>query len=126
MTQRLNEKYSSLQFPKFHFIYRKRIWNEKEGIFLGWERKRGLLNQFNEYILGNIQNPFKVSTIEQIKQELPPIKYIITLDSDTELVLNTGLELIGAMAHILNTPELNETKDAVIARTWNDTTACWN
>lgn len=107
-------------------MYRKRTWNEKEGCFLGWERKRGLLNQFNEYILGNIQNPFKVNTIEQMKQELPKIKYVITLDSDTELVLNTGLELIGAMAHILNTPELNENKNVVIARIWNDTTACWN
>ena len=35
---------------------------------------------------------------------LPRIKYIITLDSDTNLSLNSGLELIGAMAHVLNKP----------------------
>ncbi len=46
--------------------------------------------------------------------ELPKIKYIITLDSDTNLVLNSGLELIGAISHILNKPELNKTCDAVV------------
>ena len=45
---------------------------------------------------------------------LPKIKYIITLDSDTNLTLNTGLELIGVASHILNKPELNNTKDLVI------------
>ena len=105
-TKRLNEKYKD---NKFYFIYRKRTWNEKEGKFLGWERKRGLINQFNEYMLKNIENPFRVNTIEKI----PNIKYIITLDSDTDLTLNSGIELIGAMAHILNVPELNETEDMV-------------
>ena len=119
LSQKLNEKYVDTKFPKFSFIYRKRVWNSKEESYLGWERKRGLLCQFNEYILGNIPNPFAVNTIENNKQNLPRIKYVITLDSDTELVLNTGLELIGAMAHILNKPDLNKEKNAVIARTWN-------
>ena len=102
--KKLNEKYKSDEFPKFHFIYRKRIWNEKEECYLGWERKRGLLNQFNEYILKNSKSDFKVNTIDLNK--IPKIKYVITLDADTELVLNTGLELIGAMEHILNKPEV--------------------
>ena len=114
-SQKINEKYAENQFPKFHFIYRKRIWNEKEECYLGWERKRGLLNQFNEYILGNIKNPFKVNTLENTKEPLPRIKYIITLDGDTELVLGSGLELIGSMSHILNTPILNKDKNKVIS-----------
>lgn len=126
ITKRLNRKYPDNVFPKFHFIYRKRVWNEKEGSFLGWERKRGLLNQFNEYILKNISNPFAVNTIEETIAKLPHIQYIITLDSDTELVLNTGLELIGAMAHILNRPELNEEKNIVIKRTWYNAATCRN
>ena len=109
--RKLNEKYSNIEFDRFSFIYRKRIWNEKEDSYLGWERKRGLLNQFNEYILGNIQNPFRINTLEKI----PKVKYVITLDSDTDLTLNSGLELIGAMAHILNKPELNKQKDLVIS-----------
>ncbi len=104
IVKELNRKYPDKVFPKFHFIYRKRQWNDKEECYLGWERKRGLLNQFNEYILKNSDNEFRVNTIDI--EKLPKIKYVITLDSDTELVLNSGLELIGSMAHILNTPEI--------------------
>ena len=110
----LNKKYPDEKFTKFNFIYRKRMWNEGEEAYLGWERKRGLLNQFNEYILGNISNPFKTNTITNLAS-MPPIKYIITLDADTDLVLNSAKELIGAMAHILNKPELNKSEDLVIA-----------
>ena len=109
----LNKKYRDKTFPKFHFIYRKRYWNGKEECYLGWERKRGLLNQFNEYLLGNQESPFEVNTIEGMGS-LPKIKYIITLDADTELVLNTALELIGSMEHILNWPILNKKEDCVI------------
>ena len=115
--EKLNKKYKSNEFPKFNFIYRKRTWNENENCYLGWERKRGLLNQFNEYMLNNIKDCFKANTFEQYKSQnknIPEIKYIITLDSDTDLVLNTGIELIGAMAHILNKPILNSEKTLVI------------
>ena len=135
---KLNEKYSENSFPKFNFIYRKRTWSNGENCFLGWERKRGLLDQFNNYILNKCSDnefyngedsvnnnkieiskklsdtSFLENTFENIKQEFPKIKYIITLDSDTSLVLNTGLELVGAMAHILNKPVLNENKNLVI------------
>ena len=47
----LNTKYPNEKIPIFNFIYRKRIWNEKEESYLGWERKRGMLSQFNEYLL---------------------------------------------------------------------------
>lgn len=87
---------------------------KKRPIF-GWERKRGLLNQFNEYLLKKEQADFTLNTIEESSnQDDYNIKYIITIDSDTELVLNTGIELISSMAHILNTPILNKTEDAVI------------
>ena len=104
LVQELNKKYPDDNFPKFHFIYRKRKWNDKEECYLGWERKRGLLTQFNEYILKNSKEDFRVNTIDFNK--MPKIKYIITLDADTELVLNSGLQLIGAMSHILNKPEI--------------------
>ena len=111
----LNNKYNS-NIPKFYFTYRKRFWNGCEECYLGWERKRGLLSQFNNFILGKIDNPFLVNTIEENmpKEIRRKIKYVITLDSDTELVLNTGIELIGSMAHILNKPVLNKDKNLVI------------
>ena len=104
--EKLNKKYNE---KIFNFIYRKRVWNEKEGCYLGWERKRGMLSQLNEYLLGNIKNPFRVNTIE----EIPKIKYIITLDADTDLILNSAFELVGAMAHILNKPIINKNTGAV-------------
>ena len=112
--ERLNQKYQNEEFPIFNFIYRKREWNEKEGTYLGWERKRGLLNQFNEFILQE-KNPFKTNTMQSIPTEkLKTIKYIITLDADTDLVLNSALELVGAMAHILNRPVIDKEKNIVI------------
>ncbi len=110
----LNDKYKKTQdkMPIFGFIFRKRIYNEKEGSYLGWERKRGMITQLNEYLLGKIKNPFRANTLEnQVREK---IKYIITLDADTDLVLNSAFELIGAMAHILNQPILDKEKNIVI------------
>ena len=106
----LNEKYKNDDYKIFNFIYRKRSWNKGENCYLGWERKRGLLSQFNDYMLGKQVEHFKANTFEKI----PNIKYIITLDADTNLVLNTGLELVGAMAHILNRPVLNKERNLVV------------
>ncbi len=117
--KRLNEKYLNEEFPIFNFAYRERQWNEKESCYLGWERKRGLLNQFNEYIIHQ-KNPFIINTIQEnienraSKEVLKNIKYVITLDADTDLILNSALELVGAMAHILNEPIIDEQKNIVI------------
>ncbi len=106
----LNKKYSKENDQIFNFLYRNRIWNEKENSYLGWERKRGAIHEFNEYMLGNSKNTFRVNTINKI----PKIKYIITLDADTDLVLNTAFELIGAMAHVLNTPVIDKKRKIVV------------
>ena len=106
----LNKKYPNTLFPRFSYIYRKRKWNERESKFLGWERKRGAITDFTEFLLGNlteneIQDKFNINTMIDFKKSIPEIKYIITLDSDTDLSLNSAFELVGAMAHILNKPE---------------------
>ena len=115
-TEKLNKKYSKENENKnlklFNFIYRKREWNDKEGSYLGWERKRGMINQFNSYILGKIPNPFLENTIERYGKE--NIKYIITLDADTDLILNSAEKLVGAMTHILNKPVIDEEKNIVV------------
>ena len=114
--QKLNKKYRSTgNFPIFHFIYRKRKWNEGEKSYLGWERKRGAITDFVDLLLNNlnqneIQEKFNTNSIWDCKNALPKIKYIITLDADTDLSLNSAFELVGAMAHILNKPELKESK----------------
>jgi hypothetical protein len=108
LSKELNEKYKTEGFPRFHFLYRKRVWNECENSFIGWERKRGLLTTFNQYICGKIENDFLENTIENNINILPDIKYIITLDSDTNLVLNSASKMIGAMDHILNEPVIEK------------------
>lgn len=86
---------------------------------MGWERKRGFLNEFNEYLINeNKKNTFILNTIKDFKIKNPKvkldIKYIIILDSDTSLSLNSGIELIGAMAHPLNKPVIDEEKQVVV------------
>ena len=108
--QKLNEKYKTEKFSRFHFLYRKRVWNDGEKAFIGWERKRGLLSTFNKYIKGTIENNFLSNSIEKEKKDIPQIKYIITLDSDTNLNLGAAPKLIGAMSHILNQPVVKNKK----------------
>lgn len=98
----LNNKYAKNNTAKFNFAYRNRTWNSGEKSFLGWERKRGLLCEFNDFLL-NGNNPFRVNTLEGTNLK---VKYVITLDSDTNLPLDTATSLVGAMAHILNEPEI--------------------
>ena len=107
----LNKKYEK---NIFNFAYRKRKWNDKQSSYLGWERKRGALTEFVECLLGNmnkreIEENYLVNTFFNCYQN-KKYKYLITLDSDTDLVLNSAFELIGAMAHILNKPEIKDGK----------------
>lgn len=110
----LNEKYGK---QLFYFAYRNRFYNEGEGCWLGYERKRGALLQFNKLVLQQLTSKetleyFKGHNFEHFNL---PIKYVITLDTDTKLVLNTALKMIGAMAHPLNQPVLAEDGKKVIS-----------
>ncbi len=106
--QKLNEKYKTNNFNRFHFLYRKRTWSDTENKFIGWERKRGILVEFNKYIKDLQPNNFWANTIEDQKQNIPNIKYVITLDSDTNLSLNSAGRLVGSMSHILNLPVIED------------------
>lgn len=107
----LNDKYKK---ELFYFIYRKRIWNPKEDTFLGYERKRGALIQFCKILLGEPVDEEKYFQINMLHDKNLDIKYVITLDTDTKLVLNSALNLVGAMAHPMNKPILNSAKTKVI------------
>ena len=106
----LNEKYGA---PIFNFVYRKRAWSEGEQTWLGHERKRGAILHFNDLVLNQTseeekQKRFRCETISQWQQqEVPDIQFVITLDTDTELVLYSAQKLIGAMAHPLNRARLS-------------------
>lgn len=110
----LNDKYGK---DLFYFLYRKRAYSECEGKFLGYERKRGGLLHFNKLLLGKLTDSDKEKYIycESVSELKAKIKYVITLDADTELVLNTAQSLVGLMAHPSNTPVLSKNKDKVIS-----------
>lgn len=110
----LNEKYGK---ELFFFMYRRRVFSESEGKFLGFERKRGGLMHFNRLLLGKLTEKEKEKYIhtETISNLKADIKYVITLDADTELVLNTAQSLVGLMAHPSNRPVLSKNKDKVIS-----------
>ncbi|MBR3725207.1 MAG: hypothetical protein IKN11_07485 [Bacteroidales bacterium] len=106
----LNEKYGS---NIFNFVYRRRAWSEGENCWLGHERKRGAILHFNDLVLGRTSEAkkakrFRCETIsEWLEGPVPPIQFVITLDTDTELVLYSAQKLIGAMAHPLNRARLS-------------------
>lgn len=100
--KRLNQKYSKNQQDIFYFLNRKRVYNMSEGVYMGYERKRGKLMEFMALIRGNNKTTYNVisSDIGLLKYA----KYIITLDSDTFLPIGSAKKLIGAMGHVLNKP----------------------
>ncbi len=99
---KLNEKYRKENPDTFFLMHRNRTWNSGEGIFMGYERKRGILEAFNKFLSDPGKNPF--SCIAGNLEALSNITYVITLDTDTDLPRNSARTLIGAMAHPLNRP----------------------
>ncbi len=96
----LNEKYDEEGGIKFYYFHRKREYNPKQGKWMGWERKRGAIIHFNNLITGRPNTSFiyKSSDTDALKD----IRYIITIDSDTNLVMDSARKLIGTISHPLN------------------------
>ncbi len=88
--------------PRFLLLHRKRLWNEREQVWMGWERKRGKLEEFNRLLRGATDTSF--TTKIGPSEALAGIRYVITLDSDTQLPRDTARELIGIIHHPLNRP----------------------
>ncbi len=108
LVRELNEKYHNEDGEIFYFFNRCRKYNEKENMWLGWERKRGKLMEFNSMIKGNNETSFNVVSGDMNK--LHDIKYVITLDADTKLPMDTAKKLIGAMSHVLNRAKISKGK----------------
>ncbi|MCC7053405.1 MAG: hypothetical protein IT355_09060 [Gemmatimonadaceae bacterium] len=86
----------------FHLLHRPRRWNGAQGTWMGWERKRGKLAEFNRLVGGEETGAFTVRAGDT--EALRGVTYVITLDSDTILPPDAAPALIGAMAHPLNRP----------------------
>ena len=106
----LNEKYQSERDDLFFVMHRNRRWNELEQVWMGYERKRGKLADLNATLRGATD---RFAVIVGNQSILPGVKYVITLDTDTQLPRDTGRELAGAMAHPLNRPVFDSASSRV-------------
>jgi cyclic beta-1,2-glucan synthetase len=98
--EELNKKYIRESGDVFHLFHRRRIWNDRQGVWMGWERKRGKLGQFNRFLRSQDDDAFSVVVGDVVA--LRKVRYVITLDSDTVLPRDAAQMLTGAMAHPLN------------------------
>ena len=107
----LNRKYFSAGQDLFFLFHRPRRWSAGEGLWMGYESKRGKLTELNALLRGGSRECF--SEIVGEMGILPAIKYVITLDTDTQLPRDAARVLVGTMAHPLNRPVFDDVRGIV-------------
>ncbi len=112
LIQTLNDKYSGKQMGSFLMLHRHRIYNSREKVWMGWERKRGKLMDLNKLLTGHFDSfPVKAGDLAVLSE----VRFVITLDSDTELPRGSAQRLIGTLAHPLNQAIVDPEKNIVVA-----------
>lgn len=109
----LNNKYRATGRTPFHLLHRDRKYNPNEGCWMGWERKRGKLDEFNQYLCDDTCDAFSIH--EGDSSALRNIRFVITLDSDTQLSRGIAARLIGTLAHPLNKAVFDEQTNKIIS-----------
>jgi cyclic beta-1,2-glucan synthetase len=107
----LNQKYPDAR--PFYLFHRQREWNPSEGVWMGWERKRGKLAQFNRMLLDHGETSYIIHDGDL--SILPEIRYVITLDADTSLPQGSASRLIATLVHPMNRAEFAADGRSVIA-----------
>ena len=107
----LNEKYQGKNKDTFFLFHRSRKWNPTDRIWMGYERKRGKLSDLNSLLRGGPENLF--SQIIGNTEVLSKIKYVITLDIDTQLPRDSARQFVATMSHPLNKPKYDTKKQRV-------------
>ncbi len=110
--EELNKKYRHDKYDIFFLFHRPRKWNPNEKKWMGYERKRGKLSALNALIRGLGRGEF--SLIVGKHKILRSVKYVITLDSDTELPRDVAVKMIATMAHPLNEAVYSRKKKRVV------------
>ena len=102
---RLNERHGEAPGggARFLLFHRKRRWNEAEGCWMGWERKRGKLHELNALLRGSTTTGI-LTTGRAASTPPPDVRYVVTLDADTRLPRGAVGRLVGTIAHPLNQP----------------------
>ncbi|MEV4779609.1 cyclic beta 1-2 glucan synthetase [Burkholderia sp. LMU1-1-1.1] len=114
--EQLNRKYavhpSGDPAAPFLLLHRPRLWNPQEGSWMGYERKRGKLQDLNRFLRGGARDKFSV-VVGDVSQ-LESIKYVITLDTDTQLPRDAAAQFIATMMHPLNRPRVDAARGCVV------------
>ncbi|MBT9569254.1 MAG: cyclic beta 1-2 glucan synthetase, partial [Thiobacillus sp.] len=110
--QALNDNYRDDRPDIFYLFHRPRVWNPVDRVWMGYERKRGKLEQFNALLRGGAKTAF--SEIVGDPGRLETIRYVITLDTDTQLPRDAAYTLIGNLAHPLNRPVFDRERGRII------------
>ncbi len=102
---------------RFLLLHRARLWSESEQRWIGWERKRGKLEQLVEMLAGAASTAAAPAFIDlgARSQPLAGTPYIVTLDSDTLLPPGALRELVGVAAHPLNRPRIDAARRRIVA-----------
>ena len=112
LVRKLTDKYAEKGMGTFFLFHRHRIYNPREKLWMGWERKRGKLMDLNNLLCGEYDSfPVKVGDLSILSE----IRFVITLDSDTELPRGSARRLVGALAHPLNQAIIDPQKGIVVA-----------
>ena len=107
----LNAKYGSEKQDVFFLLHRPRLWNAADKIWMGYERKRGKLGDLNALIKGHGRSKFQL--IAGDYTILEHIKYVITLDADTQLPREAAWKIVSTLAHPLNHPYYDPKKKRI-------------
>ena len=111
---RLNRRYGPAPGgARFLLLHRRRVWNEGEMRWIGWERKRGKLHELNRLLRGAADTTF-IDVGAGPPVAPTDIRYVVTLDADTRLPRDAVRRLIGKMAHPLNRPRLDAAAGRVV------------
>jgi cyclic beta-1,2-glucan synthetase len=112
LIQGLNEKYAGKKMGSFFLLHRHPVFNPRERLWMGWERKRGKLMDLNNLLRSQFDSfPVKVGDLAL----LAGLRFVITLDSDTELPRGTARRMIGALAHPLNQAIIDPERGVVVS-----------
>ncbi|HEX5042981.1 MAG TPA: glucoamylase family protein [Candidatus Polarisedimenticolaceae bacterium] len=97
---------------RFLLFHRRRLWNPVQDKWMGWERKRGKLHELNRLLRGATDTTF----LRDAEDSTPPpgVRYVITLDADTQLPRGTAAKLVGTMAHRLHRPVFDRHRRRVV------------
>ncbi|OYZ23707.1 MAG: hypothetical protein B7Y39_03730 [Bdellovibrio sp. 28-41-41] len=108
----LNQKYADENVsPRFFIFHRRRQWNKSENCWMGWERKRGKIHEFNSLLRGKADTSFNLITAPL--NFLTSVRYVITVDADTRLPRDTASKLIGTAMHPLNRAVFDKTSGRI-------------